>query len=313
MYAYIRFDLTEVPDGKVVSATLRLQEVGKVEQMGGPVKVIVTELKKIGIPNETCEWNEATLNDVNGTTWNSLPQNLSTTPEGVWAFDVTKAVLDWLEGNPDQLGNPIQPNCGFYLYDPDYGNAASPIARWVLFSSKEGGFPPQLLITFAQDLDGDGYFGDCNEEDPAIHPGAIETCDGVDKDCDGLADEEDCDGKDNDCDGQVDEEELPEGLCGDGMLCLGGTCVVTCYDECSGPYDKKCEKDEVGTWSGWFCKNVDADPCLDWYQWETCDAPNVNCQFGSCSSNCIDLCEPEQAGMTFCYEEIGRASCRERV
>ncbi len=53
------------------------------------------------------------------------------------------------------------------------------------------GAPVELLL----DMDGDGYiaFEDCDDGDAAIHPGAVEQCDGlgVDEDCDGLVDNDD--------------------------------------------------------------------------------------------------------------------------
>ncbi|MFK7929379.1 MAG: MopE-related protein [Myxococcota bacterium] len=69
------------------------------------------------------------------------------------------------------------------------------------------------------DADGDGFsraFGDCDDDDAAIFPGAEELCDGVDNDCD-----EDIDGPfDRDNDGFVDDELCPEELapldCNDG-------------------------------------------------------------------------------------------------
>jgi len=72
------------------------------------------------------------------------------------------------------------------------------------------------------DDDGDAYIvapcgGDCDDADPAVHPGAVEVCgNGKDDECDGLAD---CD--DPYCQAQVDAD-------GDGYL--GGLCGSDCND-----------------------------------------------------------------------------------
>src|SRR5689334_24906936 len=67
---------------------------------------------------------------------------------------------------------------------------------------------PALANTYYRDSDKDGYgnpavsvtanfppygyvsdHGDCNDNNPAIHPGANEICDGVDQNCNGAADD----------------------------------------------------------------------------------------------------------------------------
>jgi len=127
-------------------------------------------------------------------------------------------------------------------------------------------------VTMWPDQDGDGYYksqtgtskigcgnapgyaaqgGDCDDLDPAIHPGAVETCNLRDDNCDGTVDErvrprcgvgwcsrvslscdpadcqpgpptaETCNSFDDDCDGEIDN-----GTCSTGGACADDTCAA---------------------------------------------------------------------------------------
>lgn len=93
------------------------------------------------------------------------------------------------------------------------------------------------IIDNGADVDGDGFYrcgpdglADCNDLDLAIHPGAMELCDGQDGDCDGviLAIEVDADADgarvcDADCDDTDPAANLIDGD-GDGWASCRGDC-----------------------------------------------------------------------------------------
>ncbi len=100
------------------------------------------------------------------------------------------------------------------------------------------------------DPDGDWYGvgptclgADCDEENPEIHGGALEVCDGLDNDCDGVVDEETA----------LDRDTLNCGGCGNEctaptqrlVACVDGGCVVgECaegYQDLDGEADNGCE------------------------------------------------------------------------
>jgi MYXO-CTERM domain-containing protein len=136
------------------------------------------------------------------------------------------------------------------------------------------------------DTDGDGYttcgshpdidgtdprYTDCVDTDPAIHPMAAESCDGVDNDCDGTADPGCA------CTGS----EMRE--CGDAVgVCTAGTQVCTggMWGPCTGA-------SMPGPSETCDARDEDCDGRTD--EGTTC-GPAAACMYGEC----IDLTEPTE-------------------
>ncbi len=166
-----------------------------------------------------------------------------------------------------------------------------PIAALLALSSlvttacgdKDEPLPDETGIA-ASDADGDGYSSDedCDDDDPAVHPGADEVCDEVDNDCDGEIDEDvstlwypDLDG-----DGWGDDAEAiaacePRS----GYVAQGGDCddedpevSPGATERCNG-IDDDCDGE------------IDEDPTTTWYA----DADGDG--YGNASFT-VDSCDP---------------------
>ena len=65
-------------------------------------------------------------------------------------------------------------------------------ATWYVDEDNDGyGDPDSQSITSCDEIDGYSLYGtDCDDEDGSIYPGAYDSCDGLDNDCDDLVDED---------------------------------------------------------------------------------------------------------------------------
>ena len=169
------------------------------------------------------------------------------------------------------------------------------------------------------DADGDGAdtcAGDCDDGDPLTYPGAAELCDGLDNDCDGVADADEvdadldgwmacagdcndadaavnpgaaeaCNGLDDDCDGEPDSDETDNDL--DGWMVCAGDCNdadATVYpgavESCNG-FDDDCDGvvDGIGDGDGDgydFCDDCDdANAAVHPGAVETCNGIDDDC------------------------------------
>jgi hypothetical protein len=148
-----------------------------------------------------------------------------------------------------------------------------------------------------QDGDGDGFAEeeDCDDTDPAIHPGAAEVCDGLDNDCDGEIDVGAADASnwyaDGDGDGYgLDSDSVRACDAPSGHVEVDGDCDDSNAavhpgaeeSDCTDPVDYNCDgsvgyADEDGDGAP-ACEDCDdADAALSVSTPETCDGLDNDC------------------------------------
>ncbi|MCK6506592.1 hypothetical protein L6R53_25000 [Myxococcota bacterium] len=135
------------------------------------------------------------------------------------------------------------------------------------------------------DLDGDGHpslaqgGADCDDRNPQVFPGAAESCNGVDDDCDGAADEPfdvDGDGYLADAPGCLAVAGVVD--CDDGDAAVAPDAVETCNrrdDDCDGVVDEAPDADGDGVDACQDCD--DDDPAAFPGRTETCDGLDNDC------------------------------------
>ena len=125
------------------------------------------------------------------------------------------------------------------------------------------------------DDDGDGYStcaGDCDDTNPDTWPGAPELCDGLDNDCDGVANDlvdQDGDGLSS-CDGDCDDAD-PNAYPGAAEVCNGAD------DDCDGLVDEDAQDSDGDGVTDCDGDCDDADPDVHPGAPEDCDGVDSDC------------------------------------
>jgi len=151
------------------------------------------------------------------------------------------------------------------------------------------------VVGCKKDADNDGFSSlvDCNDDAPTVYPGAAETCNGVDNDCDGVVD----DGvqttyfSDGDGDTYGDPDvtsaacEQPEGFVENSLDCDDSSDLYhpgAAENDCEDPADYNCDgsvgyDDADGDGAAACMDCDDSDPNVFPDNVETCDGVDNNC------------------------------------
>ena len=141
------------------------------------------------------------------------------------------------------------------LWDRARGGAHGRVA-WLAGVLLLAACPPPVAEPSCPDADGDGHQlsscggSDCADQDAAVYPGAPETCDDRDEDCDGAVDEE-----------PVDGDELYRDFDGDGRGDLGVSARFCAAPDGWVADSTDCDDNAANTYPGApeVCDGVDRD------------------------------------------------------
>jgi Putative metal-binding motif len=204
----------------------------------------------------------------------SVTQCVELIPQDAGKLEITLTVYDTVSasGTVERVEQ--------WLADQGYPGSSRAALTFPVYSSATGRAPSPEMCDgidndcdfevdegLTTDADGDGFTtvdscagskDDCNDSDPAVHPGTKEVCDKIDNNCDGQVDEDGvCKGPDPECAGQTCGNFTTcnsggtcsdSGVCGStaegGGLCVDGTTACEGLAECPNG-SKDCQSGEI--------------------------------------------------------------------
>ena len=169
------------------------------------------------------------------------------------------------------------------LLDPSPSGQCTFIGSTTMLNGVETGIITGFVLSDVDcaDIDGDGYVtcdGDCDDHNAAVHPGAAETCNGIDDDCDGHVDE----GLDRDADTVSDCVDNCPDAANTAQLDRDGDSVGDVCDNCLEVFNPD-QTDTDGDGFGDICDNCPTIPNADQNGCvcDNCEMPSATISFSS--------------------------------